>query len=174
MSRYGQSRYFLPKKCFSTVPPALPEDEYFSMITEISKTIELHIEDFLERLNDVQRVRDDFITSPRIFIGHQLDVFVSIYVDVNNDVRLYPFSRDCDQLNPKFIKVTGYCGNLAFDNENCAGAWSRCDVKLGSRDELKEAMTTSGNNKMDLQVTLTEQGIKDIGSDGPSEWIITR
>ena len=167
-----QSRYFLPKKCFSTVPPALPEDEYFSMITEISKTIELHIEDFLERLNDVQRVRD-FITSPRIIIGHQ-PVFVSIYVDVNNDVRLYPFSRDCDQLNPKFIKVTGYCGNLAFDNENCAGAWSRCDVKLGSRDELKEAMTTSGNNKMDLQVTLTEQGMKDIGSDGPSEWIITR
>ena len=44
-------------------------------------------------------------------------------------------------------------------------------VNLGSIEELKKAMTTTGNHKLDLQVTLTARGS---GNGDESQWIIPR
>ena len=71
--------------------------------------------------------------------------------------------------------VTGNCGNLAFEEEayDEDGALS---VELGSIEELTEAMTSSGNHKLDIQVTFTvavkSQTVKS-ETDG-IEWIIPR
>ena len=174
-SKEGDVGFFLPKKDFPTVSPALPE-EYSSDTTKITKTVDLHIEDFLERLNDAvqrQAVDEDFITSPRIIMGHQI-VYVSFFFDVNNDVYVYPNPNSyCSgtEPHPRAFKVTGNCGNLNFEEGNCAGAWNRLrmSLKLGSIEKMKEAMTTTGSNKLDLQVTLTRKTEAD-----DSEWIIPR
>ena len=76
-------QFFLSRK-------RLPEeDEYpHRWVDRITETIDLHIDDFLERLNEAdqhQRVDEDFIKSPIFLIGGQR-VFVGIYVGENNGV----------------------------------------------------------------------------------------
>ena len=79
---------------------------------------------------------------------------------------------DCEwcpesNLGLTLIGVTGTCGNLRIEHEDL-----KCGAKgLGSIEQLREAMTTSGNHKLDLKVTLTVEVPRD-GSD--DRWIIPR
>ena len=179
MSQYQSKRvdlqFILPKKGSST--GLLPKEDS-SKNTE-TKTIDLHIEDLLERLNDaVQRKIGDqsFTVSPVFLLGEQR-VHASFFC-LNNRLYVEVCVADdggyyCDL---RSILVTGSCGNLTLEKRTDAGADEKqCDglfVELGSIEDLKEAMNTSGNHKLDLQLTIT--ALVTGGWDDNDQWIIPK
>ena len=81
------------------------------------------------------------------------------------------------ELTTKTMLLTGNCGNLTFKNRDFQQEIEKTDwhVKweLGSIEELKKAMTSIGNYKLDLKVTLTvAEIVTDTGGD--EQWIIPR
>ena len=146
----------------------------------ITKTIDLHIEDFLGKLNEAvqnQRVDEDFVTSPRFIIGDQ-KLFVGCWIDEDNivDLRVVIDVRSNDEIFVHLISmlVTGNCGNLSLEkSDGDYDDWNELlYVDLGSIEELKEAMTNSGNHKLDLQVTVTV--LVPGNNDDNGQWIIRR
>ena len=78
--------------------------------------------------------------------------------------------RNSDHL--RSILLTGNCGNLAVEKRDDIGEGSNfLSLDLGSVKELKEAMTTSGIHKLDLQLTVTARGP---GNSNDDQWIIPR
>ena len=148
--------YLLPKKGSSYVH--LPDDS--SKVTQM-KVTDLQIEDFLERLNEAVQ-NEDFIKSPKFDIGGQL-LQVGIYIADNNCV--YVSTDVYSDLTS--IGVSGTCGNLRIGPKTTSSGF----VNLGSIEELQEAMTTSGNHKLDLQVTVTATVPRNSDDD---QWIIRR
>ena len=155
-------KFFLPKRENST----------------ISKTLEVCIEDFLEKLGDAERLADgaDFIQLPEVTIGyHQVTVTIdksgeNIYVSLQTS--LSPRNKEMNIIQRGIIleacKVEGVCGNLSFEEEEvdvCNDPGYSTSVKMKSIKELKEAMTTSGSHKLDLKITLTMV---------ENQWIVTR
>ena len=152
-------QFFLPKKGSSTV--SLPKKGPFK--TTETKTIDLHIEDFLERLND------PFIESPSVLIGEQR-VFVYFWFDEDNirvDVTVDKSGGVCCDV--RSILVIGHVGNLTFEKRADENKCERLIVELGSVEKVKEAMTNSGNHSMDLQLTLTA-----VTWEVADEWIIPK
>ena len=152
--------YLLPKKGSSYVH--LPDDS--SKVTQI-KVTDLQIEDFLERLNESVQdifVGEDFIKSPKFEIGGQL-LQVGIYIADNNCV--YVSTDVYSDLTS--IGVSGTCGNLRIGPKTTSSGF----VNLGSIEELQEAMTTTGNQNLYLQVTVTVIVPENSDDD---EWIIQR
>ena len=140
-------QFVLPKKRPSTILP----EEYPSKTT---KTIGLQIEDFLEKLNeDLPQESEDFIMSPKFVIGDQ-EGFVGIYYELGT-IRLTASRAGGHPVNLKSISVSGICGNLAFGKINGTPDFEYLSVELGFIEALREAMISSGNHKLDLQVTLT-------------------
>ena len=161
----GDLQFILPKEGSSTV--SLPKEDS----SEITKIIDLHIEDFLGKLNET--VDENFIKSPRFLIGHQ-EVSLCFGLNQKNNVWVDVSDGDGDTFsspNLMSILVTGNCGNLTFDKRDDAGADEYLVVRLGSVKKLKEAMTTSSNHKLDLQVTLT---VLVPGDSDDDQWIIPR
>ena len=168
----GDIQLILPKDGSPSVH--LPRED--SSKVTITKTIDLHIEDFLGKLNEAvqnQRVGEEFITSPRFIIGDQ-KVFVGCWIDEDNSLNLRVVNDDDEGLeNLISMLVTGSCGNLTLEKRD--GDEYGCVVlfvELGSIEELKEAMTNSGNHKLDLQVTVTV--LVPGNNDDNSQWIIRR
>ena len=168
----GDFQFFLPKEGSSTVP--LPEDE-------ITKTIDLHIEDFLKKLNDLSDCYTDheFISLPRVLMGkyrvhvrfwHNEDH--SVFLEVEN----FDDGKYCDL---RSLLVTGNIGNLALEERIDADPFEKIcpnlPMKLGFVEELKESMTSTGNHKLDLQLTLKVLVTGDIGDNDEHEdqWIIS-
>ena len=174
MSKRGDLKFILPKEGSSNV--SLPKG--FS--SKITKTIDLHIEDFLGKLNEAvqkQWVLTNFIQSPRFLIGHQ-EVLVSCWfneAEDNNFVMLDVGDGDYSCAHLKSILVTGNCGNLTLkkrrDADNGVNWKKDLAVEIGSIKELKEAMTTTGNHKLDLQVTATVVVPENSDED---QWIFPR
>ena len=170
----GDIQFILPKEGSSI--SLLKEDP-----SKVTKIIDLQIEDFLERLNkavEKRLVNENFLESPKFILGdQQVSVNVSltfneddeycIWVDVYN----HGSGRYCDL---RSILVTGNCGNLGLENkEDADDAGEECEilsVELGSVEELKEAMTTTGNPKLDLQVTVTAMVTEDTGDRDEDKW----
>ena len=75
--------------------------------------------------------------------------------------------RNSDHL--RSILVTGNCGKEKRDDIGEGSNFLSLD--LGSVKELKEAMTTSGIHKLDLQLTVTARGP---GNSNDDQWIIQR
>ena len=154
----------------------LPRED--SSKVTITKTIDLHIEDFLGKLNEAvqnQRVGEEFITSPRFIIGDQ-KVFVGCWIDEDNSLNLRVVNDDDEGLeNLISMLVTGSCGNLTLEKRD---EWKMgrkgldsLGVMLGSTDKLEKAMTNSGNLRLDLQLTVTALVT---GESGDDQWIIPR
>ena len=136
-----------------------------------TKTIGLRIPDFLEKLNDGKKLNwDDFITAPKFRMADPGGcVGLYIYQDITGHLYIRAESpREYDKL--KSIGVTGICGNLALEKNDVVIHDDYVCVELGSKEELKEAMTSSGNHKLDLQVTLT--AVENKADE--SKWIIPR
>ena len=146
--------------------------KFLEDFTETTKTkvIELNIEDFLAKLNNAvqrQAVDEDFIESPGFFIGDQA-LTVGFSFDEDNRVVVNLCAHDfSNKYRMMSMLMTGICGNLALKEEFGSAAGFR-GLELGSIAELKEAMTTSGNHKLDLQVTLTALLIDN------DQWIIPK
>ena len=157
--------FFLPKRENST----------------ITKTFGVCIEDFLEKLEAAEKISayDDFIKLPEVSIGYNL-VNVTLnnadpkggYISVYVNTSLSPGSKEMNIIQKGIIvqscKVEVVCGNLSFEKEDVDGNpinVDGCSVDLKPIKDLKEAMITSGNYKLDLKITLT------IMED---EWIVTR
>ena len=168
MSQNTEHQFFLPKKAQSS--NLTREDP-----SQITKTIRLHIEDFFERLKDnfnrLEATKGHFIKSPTFPIGDEkgyLGIFVdgeNVYLDVSED-------HDGVLMTLQSIEVTGVCGSLSIAKSTAD--WSGNGflyVELGSVEEMKEAMISSGNHKLDLHVTLILKGKADVIE---SEWIIPR
>ena len=140
----------------STVSP--PKED-----SEITKIIDLHIEDFQELLQP-ESEEGDFIKTSGFNIGGQ-PVSASFYYDKSSLsvlVDIYPVVVEPWIGGLKFtsIHVTGYFGKKKIDKKkDFPGGIEANDgwfsSELGSVAELKEAMTTSGNYKLDLQVAFT-------------------
>ena len=167
----GDLQFILPKKGSSTLS-VHQEDS-----SDVTKTIDLLIEDFQEKLNDaVQRqiLNEEFITSPRFPIGGYQYAVVSIFMPGNypDRVFVYVWMEEMEMDDIKSILLTGHCGKLTFTLKSQftkkKDGWF---VKLGSIDELQEAMNTTGNHKLDLQVTVTASVTRDSDED---QWIIPR
>ena len=158
-STEGVLQFSLPKKGSSTV--SLPKKGPFK--TTETKTIDLHIEDFLERLND------PFIESPSVLIGEQR-VFVYFWFDEDNirvDVTVDKSGGVCCDV--RSILVTGHVGNLTFEKRVDGNKCEQLIVELGSVEKVKEAMTNSGNHSVDLQLTVTASM-----TSYNKEWIIPK
>ena len=167
----GDLQLILPKDGSPSVH--LPRED--SSKVTITKTVDLHIEDFLGKLNEAvqnQRVDEDFVTSPRFIIGDQKVFFVCwIDEEEDNSVNLDVVSEDGSDYLIRSMLVTGNCGNLTLEKRH-GDEYRRkfLSVELGSVEELKEAMTNSGNHKLDLQVAITVPG----NNDDNGQWIISR
>ena len=163
-SREGEAdlKFFLPKRENST----------------ISKTLEVCIEDFLEKLGDAEKLVDggDFIQLPEVTIGyHQVTFMIAKSakdVEVGLQTSLSPRNKEMNIIQRgillKACKVEGVCGNLSFEKEEvdgCNDPGYACYVKTKSIKDLKEAMIASGSHKLDLKITLTIV---------ENEWIVTR
>ena len=172
----GDIQFILPKEGSSI--SLLKEDP-----SKVTKIIDLQIEDFLERLNkavEKRLVNENFLESPKFILGdQQVSVNVSltfneddeycIWVDVYN----HGSGRYCDL---RSILVTGNCGNLVLENREDADdddglGCETLRVELGSIEELKKAMNTTGNPKLDLQVTVTAMVTEDTGDRDRDQWI---
>ena len=165
----GDFQFFLPKEDSSTVP--LPEDE-------ITKTIDLHIEDFLEKLSNLVdwRTDEEFISLPRVLIGNYR-VHVRFWHNEDHSVFLEVENFDDGKYcNLRSVLVTGNIGNLALEERIDADPFEKISpnlpVKLGFVEELKESMTSSGNPKLDLQLTLTMLVTGD-NDEHEDQWIIS-
>ena len=166
-SREGEAdlKFFLPKRENST----------------ISKTLEVCIEDFLEKLGDAERLADgaDIIQLPEVTIGfHQVTFMISKSGIPGKDLEVYlqtslsPRNKEMNIIQRgillKACKVEGVCGNLSFEKEEvgiCNDPGYACTVETKSIKDLKEAMIASGSHKLDLKITLTIE---------ENEWIVTR
>ena len=163
----GDLQLILPKDGSPSVH--LPRENF-------TKTIDLHIEDFLGKLNEAvhnkrKRWDEDFITSPSFIIGPQ-KVFVTCYcwIDEDNIVDLRVVNDEGLEHLISML-VTGNCGNLTLEKRDGEEYGDEVlGVELGSVEELKEAMTNSGNHKLDLQVAITVPG----NNDDNGQWIISR
>ena len=173
----GDLQFILPKKGSATLS-VHKEDS-----AKITKTIDLLVEDFQEKLNDaLDRYivsSEDFITSPTFLIGAKpATVGIILYGFCPVSVFVCVGMEDKDDLNSIVLTGHGHCGNLTLTlgNETEWSLYGREHVemlKLGSIDELKEAMNTSGNHRLDLQVTVTSPVTR--GSYGDEDqWIIPR
>ena len=163
--------YLLPKKGSSYVH--LPDDS--SKFTHI-KVTDLHIEDFLERLNSGLRNEEGvFISSPESAIGYgSANIWLSVFSedDIIIGVQVLCSGNGNGQRDPepKSLSVRGICGNLSF--EKSEAHWC---VEIGSIEELTEAMTSSGNHKLDIQVTITGRiAVESETDDEDSQWIIPK
>ena len=161
-------QFILPKEGSSAV--SLPKKDP-SLVTKI---IDLQIEDFLEKLNDAYQRQDvwkNIITSPSFLIGDER-VVVNIHFDEEDMVLVSV------ELSPEFdippnlqsLLFKGNCGNLSLEMRD-EGPGVVADLELGSIAELKEAMTSSGNHQLNLQLTLTALEIEERADD---QWIIPR
>ena len=161
----GDLQLILPKDGSPSVH--LPRENF-------TKTIDLHIEDFLGKLNEAVQnigVDENFIISPSFIIGDK-KVFVGCWIGEDNIVNLRVVNYDGFQHLISML-VTGNCGNLTLEKRD--GDEYGCVVlfvELGSIEELKEAMTNSGNHKLDLQVTVTV--LVPGNNDDNCQWIIRR
>lgn len=89
-------------------------------------------------------------------------MFVGFYcVDDLVEVEVY-VEDNPEYCRLKSIFVTGSCGNLTFEKRKDAPSADDDGVKclqlnlvLGSVEELKKAMTDTGNHRLDIQVTIT-------------------
>ena len=159
-------RFFLPKESATFyVPPV------------ISKTISIQIEDFLERLEQsVPRQLGEGLEVfklPTFLIGDH-KVFVECW---NDSLDLYVMVKACDGSNVLVCtSVTGNCGNLAIKNTGtCCDGLSLLDTKIGgSLEELKGAMTSSGNHQLDLRVYVAVNVAVNGNYDEDDQWIIPR
>ena len=168
----GDLQLILPKEGSSTA--SLPKEDS----SEVTKVIDLQIEDFLAKMNQAtqEQISDcvNFINSPGFLIGHQ-EVSVGCWFNEedededNNSVMLGVENVNSDHL--RSMSVTGNCGNLAVEKRDYAKGVEFLSVELGSVEELREAMTTTGNHKLDLQMTLTALVTGDSCGD---QWIIPR
>ena len=153
----------MPKEGSSAL--SLPKEDS----SKVTKIIDLQIEDFLEKIN-----RKTVIKSPRFVMSHhELSVYVwfadenIVCVDVSDVDGNADWSSD-----PRSILVTGDCGNLTLEKrKDAGGAGNELYVELGSIEELKKDMTTSGNHKLDVHVTLT---LMKTGKSEDDQWIIPR
>ena len=166
----GDLQLILPREGSSTVS-LLKEDS-----TKVTKIIDFQIEDFMIKLNDGVRIQDldgngDFLESPRVVIGEQ-GVCFSCWIHESDDVSLRVVNDEgCDNLMS--LLVTGNCGNLTLEkSEKDENGLEVLCVELGSMEELKNAMTNSGNHKLDLQVTVTFMVPENKDDNG--QWIIHR
>ena len=156
--RFADAKLFLPKK---KGDPSVNK-----------KTFDVCIEDFLEKLNgDAEKVEDneDFIQSPDIVIGDHL-VSLGIYKEAGSiwlGVRALGVLIKEMNIILKLLEVEGVCGNAPVKrNSVCDLPGDNClAAELEKIEHLKDAMTTSGNHKLDLQVDLIIE---------ESEWIVTR
>lgn len=139
----------------------------------VTKTIGLLVEDFLERINEALQSQEDFSIESSIFpIGSLGGIVLELVSEELGSEYGYIKLRawlapEETPLDLRRIKVTGVCGNLNIrENE------SEFDfVDLGCIDMLKEAMTTSGNHKLDLQLTFHLKA--EMKTDN-CQWIIPR
>ena len=164
-------RLLLPKEGSSAIHLAQ------EVPTEITKTISLQIEDFLERLERLEGLEHeqtdsvDVFKSPTLLIGDH-KVFVEcwchelnrLYVEVETDIAVL-----------RSILVTGNCGNLAIEESgNDKDGYFFLSAEIGSLEELKRAMTSSGNHQLDLRVTVAVNVAVTENRDDNDEWIIPR
>ena len=160
-------QFFLPKEGSSTTH--LPQEDP----SEITKTIGIHIEDFLERLNSGLRNEEGvFISSPESAIGYgSANIWLAVFSedDIIIGVQVLCSGNGNGQRDPepKSLSVRGICGNLSF--EKSEAHWC---VEIGSIEELTEAMTSSGNHKLDFQCTATVS-LAEMDADD-REWIIPK
>ena len=164
-------QFVLPKKRSATIN--LSEEDP----SKITKTIGLHIEDFLEKIGLKEERRHDsiIIKSPPFFIRDQplvLNIRMPNCDCCPADITLDVSTVNGEWKTPilKSIGVTGICGDLTFKENNNGDRDGYFYVDLGPSYELKEAMTSSGNRKLDLQVTVTGWG----EAEAATEWIIPR
>ena len=141
---------------------------------DFTKTIDLHFEDFLGKLNEAVQdigVDENFIISPSFIIGDK-KVFVGCWIGEDNIVNLRVVHYDGFQHLISML-VTGNCGNLTLEKRDGDGYGNEVlGVELGYVEELIEAMTNSGNHKLDLQVTVTV--LVPENKDDNDQWIIHR
>ena len=119
----GDLQFILPKEGSSTV--SQPKEES----SEVTKIIDLTVEDFMGKLNEaVQQQLETFIKSPSFLIGGQT-VSVGCWISGNT---IFAEVGESDHL--KSLKVTGNCGNLAFEDtaDDARYDIKRLDVPLGS------------------------------------------
>ena len=169
----GDLKFVLPKEGSTSV--SLPREDS----AKETKIIDLQIDDFMMKLkgavqNLSMKLVDecaDFIKSPRFIIGDQ-KVFVSCRIDEDNSVNLRVVNDEGLEHLISML-VTGNCGNLTFEKRDGEEYGDEVlGVKLGSIEELKEAMTNSGNHKLDLQMTVTV--LVPGNNDDNCQWIIRR
>ena len=140
----------------------------------VTKIIDLQVEDFLEKLNEAAAAMDyeavNIFKTPKFLIGNgNQEVSISCCIDETYIVML-DIKSDVGKKHLKSLIVVGNCGNLAFEKTGSLDPDTfHLEVELGSTEDLQEAMTTSGNHKLDLQVTLTVKN-KEVNT----EWIIRR
>ena len=135
----------------------------------ITKTIDLHFEDFMEKLNEAHIQEEIFIESPTFPVGSVGGVSVDLRVESGEDghdgdvsVRVWVE----ESLMLRSIRLTGECGNLTF-NEDDSDDW----FYLASFNRLKEAMITSGNHNLKLQLKITFVVVMETDN---SQWTIPR
>ena len=158
-NRETNMKFFLPKGEKSTV----------------SETLDVCIEDFLEKLEDATAnarngYRYEVIELPEVvmgYLGFKGSIAVVKSSDVNLSVEAYNEPRVgnrywCISEN-NVCKVKVVCGNLSFE-KNFVNT-NNIDEKLKSVKELKEAMIASGNHKLDIKITFTM---------GEDKWIVKR
>ena len=166
----GDLQFILPKEDSTTV--SQPEKV-------ITKTIDLQIEDFLEKLNDLEDspTCEDFITLPRVLMGNYRVPITFWYNNHKSVVLDITNVGDGIYCNLRSMHVTGNIGNLTFEKSDEAGANQKMcvalSVELGSVEELKEAMINTGNHKLDLQVAVTVLVTLD-SDEHEEQWIIQR
>ena len=110
----GDLQFILPKEDSTTV--SQPEKV-------ITKTIDLQIEDFLEKLNDLEYspTCEDFITLPRVLMGNYR-VPITFWYNNHKSVCLDITIGDGIYCNLRSMHVTCNIGNLTFEKSDEAGA----------------------------------------------------
>ena len=160
--RHADVKLFLPKKGNSI----------------ISKTFDVCIEDFLEKLNvNAEKVEEGmkFLEAPGVLIGnHRVSLGIS---QIAGSIKLSFEVEVTSSLGAKFkernmilmeVKVEGICGNAPVSVKGEVDIDQQywvADVELEKMEHLKDAMITSGSHKLDLHVDLLIE---------ETEWIMTR
>ena len=134
----------------------------------ITKTIELQIEDYLERLNEASKSQENFVIESRFPIGSVCGINLELHSG-NGSASVWASAvPEETPLRIRSIRVRGTCGNLTID-ESKNDTVNTVDV--GSIEELMESMATSGNHKLDLQLTFTLMAEMEVED---TQWIIPR
>ena len=156
--RHADAKLFLPKKGNSV----------------ISKTFDVCIEDFLEKLNvNAEKVEEGmkFLEVPGVLIGdHRVFLHIS---QIAGSIKLsFEVISSLGNISLKLleVKVEGICGNApvsvigeVYIDQQYGVA--DCGCELEKMEHLKDAMITSGSHKLDLHVDLLIE---------ETEWIMTR